>query len=694
MRCAVFAGCILTSICSGQSIITTVAGSDFLFPLTPLPALKAPLGNLGGIAVDASRNVYLADSGNHRIFRITPAGVLTVATGNGLVCSSGEGVPAISSCVNPLALTIDRAGNLYFSEFNRIRKMTPGGILTTVAGGRLGFSGDGGPATSAALFQPSGVAADLAGNLYIADTANSRIRKVSADGIITTFAGNGTVGFSGDGGPATSAALSQFFGMVTDPAGNLYLSEVGFPRLRKISPQGVISSVSLTLSATDRLTRTDKGIALDASGNLFFSDANFIRKATPGGVITTAATVDGSGSSGLAVDSAGNIYSAEAVISPRVFKVSPAGDATVFAGGGSFAFSGDNGPAVAASLNQPGGVALDRDGNLIIADTANNRIRRVTPAGTITTIAGNGATATSGDNGPAVLASLNSPGSVAFDPAGNLYFTQSSDSRIRTVSAAGTIRTIAGGARSGFSGDGGPAAAAALAGPRGLAFDAAGNLYFCDAGNRRIRKITPAGVISTVAGNSSSGFSGNGGPALSASLSFPVGLAVDRTGNLYIADQTGQRVRKVAPDGIITTAAGNGIQGFSGDGGPAASASLAFPVGVAVDASGNLFIAEQTNNRVRKVSPSGTITTVAGNGLPGYSGDGGPATAATIYNVNSVALDSSGSLYIADTLNNRIRKVLASPPAIAASVSSLAFSGAAGGAPAPSQAVLVSSEVP
>ena len=217
---------------------------------------------------------------------------------------------------------------------------------------------------------------------------------------------------------------------------------------------------------------------------------------------------------------------------------------------------------------------------------------------------------------------------MAVDASGNLYIADTGNNRIRKVSATGIITTVAGNGSAGYSGDGGPATSAQLDGPEGVAVDGSGNLYIADTCNNRIRKVSATGIITTVAGNGSAGYSGDGGPATSAQLSLPAGVAVDGSGNLYIADSGNNRIRKVSATGIITTVAGNGSPGYSGDGGPATSAQLNQPAGVAVDASGNLYIADSSNNRIRKVSATGIITTVAGNGFDGYSGDGGPATSA------------------------------------------------------------------
>src|SRR5881296_4383058 len=253
---------------------------------------------------------------------------------------------------------------------------------------------------------------------------------------------------------------------------------------------------------------------------------------------------------------------------------------------------------------------------------------------------------------------LNYPGTVAVDAAGNIYIADTRNNRIRKVSPSGMMTTIAGNGGGGFGGDGGPASMAMLNYPWGVTIDNNGNLFVADTSNQRIRKIGPDGIITTVAGSGSRGFSGDGGPAVLAQLAEPAGVAVDAAGNLFIADTNNERVRKVTPDGIITTVAGNGTQGFSGDGGAAVDAQLAYPNSVAVDGAGNLFIADTNNQRVRRVTPDGIITTVAGNGKYGYSGDGAAASAAQLGSPYGVSIDGTNTLLIADSANSRIRKVV------------------------------------
>jgi hypothetical protein len=329
---------------------------------------------------------------------------------------------------------------------------------------------------------------------------------------------------------------------------------------------------------------------------------------------------------------------------------------STIAGNGTAGFSGDGASAILAKLDHPHAVAVDAAGNVYIADKNNNRIRKVSTAGDITTIAGLTAAGYSGDGLAATLAQLNNPNGVAVDATGNIYICDGDNSCIRKINTLGIISTVAGNGTAGYGGDGGPATAAVLNLPSGIALDAAGNLYIDDNNNYRIRKIT-SGTITTVAGTGTLGYTGDGTPATAADIPFSYGVAVDGSGNLFISFYDYSRIRKVNTLGYISTFAGDGTPGFVGDGGPATAAEFDGPWGIAADATGNVFISDQNNNRVRKINTSGNIATVAGSGSSIFSGDGGPATAAGINSPIGVAVDGSGNIFIVDYLNERIRRV-------------------------------------
>jgi len=616
---------------TASGVISAVAGSGARgFGGDGGSALAAQLNSPHGIALDATGNVYIADYSNNRVRRITAAGVITTIAGNGTAGGSGDGGPAISAQLNlPRGIAVDSTGNVFIADSgnNRVRKVTPAGTISTVAGnGIASFSGDGGPATAAAIWVPTDVAVDASGNLFIADGGNHRVRKVtSPGGVISTVAGSASPGFSGDGGLATSAQLNSPYNIDVDAAGNLFIADRGNYRIRRVAG-GVINTIAglgnpgFNFSgdggpATSALFNQPEGIAVDATGNIFVADTgnNRVRLFTLGGFINTVAGRSTSG------------------------------------------FSGDGGAANAAMLNGPQGLAVDSVGNVFITDRFNNRIRKVTQGGLISTVAGNGSVAFSGDNGPALNAGMTAPSGIAVDAAGNIFIADEVDNRIRKITTGGVISTVAGNGNAGYSGDGGLATSAALLQPTGVAVDTAGNIYIADRSNHRVRKVTPNGIISTVAGTGVPGFGGDGFPAASTLLSLPTGVAIDAAGNLFITDYGNSRVRKVSTNGIISTVAGNGTFAIGTDGGPAISVGLTSPSGVSVDNFGNIYFVDI--GLVRKVTPGGLISTIAGDRSSGFSGDGGPSIAAQINRAQGVAVDTSGNLYIADYGNNRIRKV-------------------------------------
>ena len=692
---AIIAGLAISAVVAGAVLaaagdITTVAGG---FIGDGGPATSASLNAPIGATVDASGNLFIADTSNHRIRRVDAVTkVITTVAGDGTAGFSGDGGPATNANLSaPSGVAVDGAGNLFIADSGnqRVRRVDGStGVITTVAGtGTRGFSGDGGPATTASLNAPIGATVDASGNLFIVDFSNHRVRRVDGStGVITTVAGTGAAGFSGDGGPATSASLSFPRGVAVDASGNLFIVDQTNHRVRRVDgATGVITTVAGTGTkgfsgdggpATSASLSFPRGVVVDASGNLYIADTDNHRVRRVNGATGVITTVAGTGTNGfsgdggpatsaslgfprgVAVDASGNLFIAD-TSNHRIRRVDAATSViTTVVGGG----IGEGVPATSASLNSPLGVAVDASGNLFIADSGNHRVRRVDGATVvIATVAGSGTSGFSGDGGPATSASLNSPQGVAVDGAGNLFIADFSNHRIRRVDAAtGVITTVAGTGVAGFSGDGGPATSASLGFPRGVAVDASANLFIADLNNSRIRRVDGAtGVITTVAGTGATGFSGDGGPATSASLGFPVGVAVDASGILFIADTANHRIRRVdAATSVITTVAGDGTFGFSGDGGLATSASLTFPHGVVVDTLGNLFIADTANHRIRRVdAATSVITTVAGTGTVGFSGDGGPATSASLGSPWRVTVDPSGILFIADSGNHRIRKV-------------------------------------
>lgn len=620
-----------------QGFITTVAGGA-TFGGEGLLAIAAAL-SAEAVAVDAAGDVFLADSFNHRIRRVDArTGIVTTIAGSGQAGFDDGGLALLARLDHPWGVEFDAAGNLFIADaFNdRIRRVDADtGLIATIAGGGdFGFLGDGGPATEAfiKLGEPSGLALDATGNiLYVSDVFHNRVRRIDlASGIITTLAGGGAPADGlGDGALATDARLNEPVGLGLDSAGNLFIADRENHRIRRVDIQtGVITTVA--------------GDGVEA----FSGD---------GGPASAASLA---GPTGLDFDREGNLLVADSRNS-RVRRI----DASSWiietvAGNGDFNFAGDGGPAVDAVLDDPRGIVADAAGNLVIADSGNNRVRKVDGrTGIITTLAGNGEISVLNDNGPATTANLTFPEAVAFDAQGNLLIADNGNFRVRRVDMDQVITTFAGGGSPADSlGDGGPATEAEFCTLYGIAADDQGNLFVADGFDHLVRRIdAQTQIITSVAGTpKQEGFSGDGGPATSAMLNQPRGVAVDGDGNLYIADSANHRIRKVdLSTGIITTAAGTGDADFSGDGGPAAAASISEPLAVAVDSEGNLYIADFGSLRVRRVDSQGIISTVAGGGDPTEGlGDGGLATEADVF-PKALFLDGDGNLYITDVAGIR-----------------------------------------
>ncbi len=670
-----------------QYTISTVAGGAP--PPTPVAALSTSIGQPRKVLLSGS-NAYFS-SGNS-VFKIDGSGTLTLVAGNSRAGFSGDGGLAVNAQLNsPQGVALDSFGNLYIADSlnNRVRMVNPQGIISTFAGNGSvsvpGFWGDSGLATDANIHLPVAIAVDSSNNVYIAASADNTVRRVTTDGIINIFAGAGYKGWYGDTGAAGLAGLTGPQDIAFGPKGVLFIADTGNAVIRQVGTDGVISTVSgnnaVGISgdgvALSLAMVSPFGVAVDSSGVIYVAElgSNRIRKIDTAGKITTAI---GDGTQGFAgdggapnkvemslptsvqVDSSGNLYFTDS-LNNRIRKLS-GGNVTTIAGNGLLSRSGDGGAATGAQLNSPLGVAVDATGNLYVADTLNNLVRRVDTKGVITTFAGNGTAGFGGDGGAAAGAQLNGPQGLAVDAAGNLYIADTQNARVRKVSG-GTISTVAGSSSSGFGGDGGAAASAQLNAPFGVALDAAGNLYIAEFGNNRIRKVGTNGNISTIAGTGVSGYSGDGGTATSALLNGPQSVVVDGSGNVFIADTGNNRVRKIGSTGVITTVAGNGIAGFSGDGSPAINAQVGNPSALAVDNVGNIYIADGSA-RVRKLFISGVISTIAGGGNRGYSGDGGNAFAAQLNGPSGLAISSTGALFVADTLNNAVRMLQVSASGI------------------------------
>ncbi|HKF47519.1 MAG TPA: FG-GAP-like repeat-containing protein [Terracidiphilus sp.] len=647
------------------------------------PALSAGIAFTEAMAMDGSGNLYLADAGADTVREITAStGIITRIAGTGHFGYTGDGGPALNATFDyPYGIAVDATGNIYVADLynNVIRKVdqSTGNISTVVGNGygagnyNGGFSGDGGPATSAELYWPRGIVLDTAGNLYISDEYNQRLRKVTAStGIITTIAGNASefecFSTSGDGGPATSAALCFPYSVAVDKTGNLYLSDA-YSRIRLVTFPAVPPA---TTAATPAISV--------APGTYAGSQTVTVSDSTPGAEIYitmngSAPQTTGQGYNGP-INVTGNVTIGAIAAAPGYLPSAPASAAYTIttppslliktvAGSGTYGLSGQGGSAFNAQIGRVGGTAVDSAGNFYFCDTSWSVIWKVSAnSGTISIVAGTaGYFGYQGDNGPATSAVLADPQGVAVDSAGNLYIADTQNDLIRKVTASTGIITTVAGTRQYVNGlgDGGPATSARLTLPSAVEVDASGNLYIADSDNNEVRFVSAAtGIISAFAGNGAYGVaSGDGGPATSAVVGYPAQLALDGAGNVYIATQNPTVVRKVtAATGIISTVAGNGARGGSGDGGPATTAQIS-PNGLAADATGNLYISNG-NNVIRRVDAgTGIIARYAGNGYVGFSGDGGSATIASLCDPAGLAFDGSGNLFFADTCNYRIREL-------------------------------------
>ena len=738
-----------------NGIITTVSGTNSAgFSGDGGPASAAQLNNPTAVAVDNWGNLFVADTGNNRIRKIDTNGIITTIAGTSTAGYSGDGGAAtIASLKGPHGVTVDAAGNCYVADTtnNCIRKIDINGIITTWAGnGTAGYSGDGGPATNASLNRPYGLAVDADGAVFVADYNNHSIRMIRADSTIATVAGNGqssihTNGFyifgAGDGGAATNANLYNPTSVSIDVAGNLLIADEGNNRIRKVdfwrvsalaltsvtpnnagdyqviisSPYGSVTSSIVTMVFPPSITAQPYGVTVINGGAASFGVTTFgTGLMSYQWYFNTTTAMDYGTNATLPIvnvgpDQTGNYFCVitntygsvtsrvvtlaiglpPAITTQATNQVAISGNSTTFgvavfgtgpftyqwqcngtnipnniittvAGNGTGGFSGDGGAATNAALAFPNSAAMDIFGNLFIADRANYRIRKVSANGVITTIGGNGTQFSLADGGPATNSSMYAPVGLAVDAVGNIFVADVNERRIRKIGTNGVIATMAGGGAD--TGNGGLATNARFFAPTDVAVDSSGNIFIADSSGGLIREVNANGIITTVAGNGSGGFSGDGGAATNASLSSPEAVGLDASGNVFIADSANVRIRKVDTNGVITTVAGNGIPGYSGDGGAATNASLYAPEGVAVDPFGNLYVSEYGNNRIRQIGTNGIITTVAGNGptypaTGSYSGDGGAATNASLYSPQRISIDASGNLLIADQHNGCIRRV-------------------------------------
>ncbi len=646
-------------------------------------AINRQINNPQGVAVGPNGAIYIADAGNNRIRKIAKDGTIQTIAGTGTAGYNQDNKPARQAQLDrPAGVAVGPDNTIYIADTHnqRIRKITPDGIITTIAGtGTRGYNGDNKPATQAQLRHPTGVTVGPDNTIYIADTRNHRIRVITPGGMISTIAGTDTAGYNEDNIPATQAKLNTPHGVAIGSDNAIYIADTYNNRIRKITPDGSIHTIAGTGTlgyngdnkpATQAQLNAPAGVAVDPDGTLEIADTrnHRIRKITPDGTIQTTAGTGIAGYNGnnkparqaqlntpvsIAVDADGTIYVAD-TFNQRIRSVAR-GDLSTLTGTGMAGYNGDNKPATQAQLNRPNGVALGHNDTTYVADTLNQRIRKITRDGTITTIAGTGIAGYNGDNKPATQTQLNYPSGVTVGPDNTLYIVDTSNQRIRKIANDGTIQTVAGNGVAGYNGDNKPATEANLHTPYSVALNRDGTIYFTDASNHRLRRINPDGMISTIAGTGTAGYNGDNKPATQARLDFPHGVAIGPDDAVYIADTNNQRIRKINLEGTISSIAGTGIEGYNRDNKPATQTQLNYPSGVTLAIDGTIFIADTFNSRIRMVAPnSGTISTIIGDGQPGYARGQTLAEARVNYPAG-ISLGPAGQIVIADTNNNRVR---------------------------------------
>lgn len=662
----------LVTISTVPLVVSTLAGNGIEGWLEGA-GTEAEFASPADVVADAFGNVYVADYINSRIRKITPAGIVSTLSG-GINDSSGpliDGPGTKARFGIPAGMAIDAAGNLYIADLgtNRIRKVAPDGSTTTIAGSgprpyKGGFAD--GSVINAKFNGPASVAVDAAGNIFVADLLNNRIRKISNFNV-TTYAGDGVNGSVN--GPGATARFSGPSGVAVDANGNVYVADQFSSLIRKITPDRVVSTLAGSTTGFADGTGTaakfnaPNHIRVDASGNVYVADAgnNRIRKITPAGVVTTlagngvAGFVDGGLSVaqfksplGVTTDAAGNFYVADAG-NERIRKIAPAPAVNTLAGNGTPGIVDATGTD--ARFNLPAGTAFDPFGNLYVADQNNNRIRKISPGGAVNTFAGS---IRGFADGFGFSARFNAPTGVAADEVGNVYVTDCNNHLIRKISNSGEVTTLAGdGALAGNAGNGfadGQGTQARFSYPYGIAVDRNGDVYVADHNNNRIRKISAFGFVTTLAGTGTAGF--NDGQAAFAQFNGPSAVAVDIFGFVYVADQGNNRIRKIDPNGNVSTLAGNGTRGFLD--GSSFTARFSNPIGLTVDEFQNVYVTDFNNQRIRKITINGNVTTVAGNGIAGYTDGANPD--AQFSHPLGISI-RNGILYIGDQDNQSIRTV-------------------------------------
>ena len=638
------------------------------------PAMAAHFRSVGGVAVGSDGLVYVSDPSASRIRRIRPDGIIEALAGTGTRGFGGDGGHALAAdFTDPTRLLVDQAGALFVSELDRVRRIDPSGLVSTILGdGHAGLDGDGGPAAFARTAGNEGMAIDGDGNLFIAERAAHRVRRIDTRGNVTTVAGTGTPGSDGDGGPALSASLNQPVDVDVDGSGNLLIAELAGNRIRRVSTSGLIDTVAGTgipggggdgEPASRAELHGPQSVVVDASGAAFVADWNNrrIRRIHPDGTIQTVAGLVGGRveSGGPALESRltlpldvvptldGRLLIVEqSARRVRALVPAPGAEAAPLAPGTQAPGPGDGQPVEA----QPAAAAFVAPAPALPsgAPLAGDLLAEI--------YAGTGESGSAPDSEFRLNAALASPRGIAIDGVGRLLIADTGNHRIRRIEPDGRVSVIAGTGEPGSGGDGLAAVAAQLNRPSALVVDSNGSIYVADSGNFRIRKIDPDGAITTFAGGAQPGVAGDGGLAREAQFTEPGGLALGSDGSLYVVDGPVHRVRVIRPDGLIHSFAGSGVDGSGGDGGPALEATLGFPQRVALNADGSALVTQLHAGVVRRIGADGVIDLFAGSGRSDVSAEG-PAREIGLDAPIGVATDAVGAVYVVASGSGQITRI-------------------------------------
>src|SRR5438874_3968497 len=616
-----------------------------------------------GVAVDSAGNTYVADTVNSTIRKITPAGVVTTFAGLAGSTGSANGTGSAARFNGPVAVTIDNIGNIFVADTNNhtIRKITPARVVSTFAGLAGNDGSANGTGSTARFTFPSALAVDSANNIYVADTDNSTIRKITPARVVSTFAGSaGSIGTAD--GTGSAARFNFPAGVVVDRAGagNIYVGDTSNFTIRQITPAGVVTTLAGSpgmrggTNGTGSAARFElpEGMAVDSAGNIYVADtdASTIRKITPGGVVSTfagsfakAGPQNGTGSAArfnlptdVAVDSSNNVYVADSN-NCTIRKITPAAVVTTLAGLASPGHT--NGTGSAARFDFPQGVAVDSTGKIYVADSVESAIRKITPSAVVSTFAGLPGTSGYVD-ATGTAARFAFPRWLTIGPLNNVYVGDTFNFVVRKITPSAAVSSVVTNPANG-AGE-----------VRGVAVDNSGNIYTADYPHHTVRKITPDGTASIFAGLNDTPGSANG-TGSTARFNFPIGLAVDGAGNVYVGDNGNNTIRKITPAAKVTTFAGSAGLSGSADG-TGTAARFAGPFGVAVDQSGNVFVADAGNNIIRKITPARAVTTLGGLALSPGTSDG-TGINARFNSPRGVAVDSAGKIYVTDAGNHTIR---------------------------------------